>query len=109
MSALAALQAQAIAMEAAGLSWLTTRQLALLLCVAGPNRLTGPISTRDLARAIDIDPPVVCRATAALEKARLVERHANPADGRLVDIRPGPDAADMLARLETIVAAELAR
>jgi DNA-binding MarR family transcriptional regulator len=47
----------------------------------------GPISMGDLAAAEGVSPPTMTRLVQALEAAGLVERAADPTDGRAVSIR----------------------
>ncbi len=109
MGALPVFHRLTMGMVGAGLCWLTTRQLALFLSVAGPDRLAGEISVRSLSRQLLVSKPVITRALHSLEKARLVRRVAHPEDARMVLIEPGADADELLAKLETVLAGELAR
>lgn len=60
---------------------------ALLACavVAGPQRLTS------LAEAVHADPSTVSRQTAALVRHGLLERRADPADGRACVLAATPE------------------
>jgi DNA-binding MarR family transcriptional regulator len=62
----------------------------------------GPMRAGALASAVQSDPSTVSRQVAALVKEGLLERQADPADGRASLLVPTPRAYDVLAEHEQI-------
>ena len=56
----------------------------------------GPLTVSQLAAAEQVRPPTITRIVAALEAARLVERQADPSDGRIVRVKATERGAQML-------------
>jgi DNA-binding MarR family transcriptional regulator len=56
----------------------------------------GPLTISQLAAAEQVRPPTITRIVAALEAARLVERQADPSDGRIVRVNATERGAQML-------------
>lgn len=58
----------------------------------------GPLTMRELCEIERVRPPSMTRIVAALVDAQLVERHADPSDGRVVWIRATPAGRRLLER-----------
>jgi DNA-binding MarR family transcriptional regulator len=56
----------------------------------------GPLSLGRLAEAERVRPPTMTRTVQGLEAAGLVEREADPNDGRIVNIRATPTGIEVL-------------
>jgi DNA-binding MarR family transcriptional regulator len=56
----------------------------------------GPLTITQLAAAEQVRPPTITRIVAALEAAKLVERQADPSDGRIVRVKATERGAEML-------------
>lgn len=56
----------------------------------------GPITLGELAAAEQVRPPTMTRLIAAMEAAALVEREADPSDGRITRIRATPSGKRIL-------------
>ncbi len=71
----------------------------------------GPVNTNALAQALHLDASTVTRQVMALERGGLVERHADPADGRSSTISLTPEGRQAMRevqrqrrqRIETLV------
>jgi DNA-binding MarR family transcriptional regulator len=61
---------------------------------------TGPVSTNALARALGLDASTVTRQVAALERAGLVARRPDPADGRSSSITLTPEGRRSMCEVE---------
>jgi DNA-binding MarR family transcriptional regulator len=69
----------------------------------------GPLTPSELARIERIQRPTATRIVARLEEAGLVERVADPADGRSFTVSATADARTLMNRLRTRKNAYLAR
>ena len=69
----------------------------------------GPLTPSELARIERIQRPTATRIVARLEEAGLVERVADPADGRSFTVSVTADARALMKRLRTRKNAYLAR
>jgi DNA-binding MarR family transcriptional regulator len=69
----------------------------------------GPLTPSELARIERIQRPTATRIVARLEEAGLVERVADPADGRSFTVSATADARALMNRLRTRKNAYLAR
>jgi DNA-binding MarR family transcriptional regulator len=69
----------------------------------------GPLTPSELARIERIQRPTATRVVARLEEAGLVERVADPADGRSFTVSATADARTLMNRLRTRKNAYLAR
>jgi DNA-binding MarR family transcriptional regulator len=69
----------------------------------------GPLTPSELARIERIQRPTATRIVARLEEAGLVERVADPADGRSFTVSATADARVLMKRLRTRKNAYLAR
>jgi DNA-binding MarR family transcriptional regulator len=69
----------------------------------------GPLTPSELARTERIQRPTATRIVARLEEAGLVERVADPADGRSFTVSATADARALMKRLRTRKNAYLAR
>jgi DNA-binding MarR family transcriptional regulator len=58
----------------------------------------GALTMRDLGLAEQVSPPTMTRVVAALADAGLVEREADPSDGRVTWVRATPAGAKLLER-----------
>jgi DNA-binding MarR family transcriptional regulator len=56
----------------------------------------GPVRVSELAEMARVDPSVVSRAATSLERAGLVERSSDPADGRAHRLQISPDGRAVL-------------
>lgn len=83
------------------------------MAVLGRLDREGPSSTSDLAAAERMRPQSMAQTVRDLEKAGLVSRRPDPADGRRAFVELTPDGLDLLrttrARRETWLAQELER
>ncbi len=86
---------------ASGLS-LTSAATLATLDRSGPSRLTW------LAGREGVTQPAMTQVIARLEKAGLVDRAADPADGRVVQVRITADGRAMLARRRAVRAERVA-
>src|SRR5213078_281524 len=84
-----------------GLSLTATATLATLER-SGPRRLTA------LAVSEGVTQPAMTQLIARLQDAGLVRREADPADGRVVQVRVTDQGRDMLARRRAVRAERLA-
>ena len=57
----------------------------------------GPITLGDLAAAEQVRPPTMTRLVRALEEEGLVRRESDPADGRIVRLRPTAKGESLLS------------
>ena len=69
----------------------------------------GPLTPSELARIERVQRPTATRIVARLEEAGLVERVADPSDGRSFTVSPTADARALMNRLRTRKNAYLAR
>src|SRR5689334_9118912 len=69
---------------------------------SGPRRLTGPALPEGVSQ------PAMTQLIARLQDAGLVRREADPADGRVVQVRLTDQGRDMLARRRAVRAERLA-
>jgi len=60
---------------------------------------SGQVSVRDIERRVSMEKSKVSRAAARLETAGLVEKRADPADGRLVALSLTDQGRALMARL----------
>lgn len=60
---------------------------------------SGAVSVREIHARVDMDKSKVSRAAARLEVAGLIEKRANEADRRLIDITLTPKGDEMIARI----------
>jgi DNA-binding MarR family transcriptional regulator len=58
----------------------------------------GSLTMRDLCRAEQVQPPTMTRIVAALVEAGLVEREADPTDGRVAWVTVTPEGRRLLER-----------
>jgi DNA-binding MarR family transcriptional regulator len=58
----------------------------------------GSLTMRDLCRAEQVQPPTMTRIVAALVEAGLVEREADPTDGRVARVTVTPEGRRLLER-----------
>jgi DNA-binding MarR family transcriptional regulator len=58
----------------------------------------GPLTLGELAHAEQVRPPTMTRLAQALEREGLVDRRADPTDGRIVRIRATAKGRSLLAR-----------
>ena len=56
----------------------------------------GPITLGELAAAEQVRPPTMTRLVRALERAQLVRREKDPADGRIARLRATPKGESLL-------------
>ena len=79
---------------------LSARQSAVLLHVYLNDEQYG---IKDIAYALQISKPAVCRAVDALEDLRLVKRKPDPTDGRHVLITPTAKGSNYLGKFARII------
>jgi DNA-binding MarR family transcriptional regulator len=69
----------------------------------------GSLTMRDLCRAEQVQPPTMTRIVAALVEAGLVEREADPTDGRVAWVTVTPEGRRLLERSQRRKEAYLAK
>jgi DNA-binding MarR family transcriptional regulator len=69
----------------------------------------GPLTMRELCHAEQVQPPTMTRIVAALVEAGLVERKADPTDGRVAWVTVTPEGSRLLERSRRRKEAYLAR
>jgi DNA-binding MarR family transcriptional regulator len=84
---------------------ITPSMLAALSSVQGQ----GPLTMRDLCGIEQVQPPTMTRIVAGLVEAGLVEREADPQDGRVVWVSVTADGRRLLERSRGRKEAYLAR
>jgi DNA-binding MarR family transcriptional regulator len=62
----------------------------------------GPLRASDLVSRLGLDKSTVSRQVASLVDLGLVERTADPADGRAQVLTPSPEGSARLARIRTV-------
>jgi DNA-binding MarR family transcriptional regulator len=62
----------------------------------------GPLRASDLVSRLGLDKSTVSRQVATLVELGLVERTADPADGRAQVLTPSPEGSARLARIRTV-------
>jgi DNA-binding MarR family transcriptional regulator len=83
--------------DAAGMSFGRTRALRRLA--------RRSMSMRELADALDIDPPNATVVVAELESQGLVQRRPHPTDGRAKIVEATPEGLELARRADEILAA----
>lgn len=70
---------------------------SMLVALSSVDR-QGPLTMRELCSVEQVQPPSMTRIVAALVDAGLVEREADPTDGRVAWVRITPDGRRLLER-----------